>query len=146
MTKILLIVYTLVTSVAYTSLVVYFSTQASGLSMSYIGAILLAATALVALGREKISGVDTNKKIKEKTDEIDDLKELLKQNQAMLHSVKPNVIHNVINVSGADEFLSTMKGLATFHNESLVINNIDLGSDLDGGEYLDILKVKVKAK
>lgn len=146
MTKILLIVYTLITSVAYTALVAYFSTQTSGWSISYIGAILIATTALIAVGREKISDIDTNKKIKEKTDEIDALKKLLKQKQAMLHSVKSNVIHNVINVSSADELLSTMKGLATFLNESLAINNIDLDGDLDGGGYLDILKINVKTQ
>ncbi|MBV7571749.1 hypothetical protein KW846_03455 [Pseudomonas sp. PDM32] len=146
MTKIILIVYTLVTSLAYTALVAYFSTQTSGWSISYIGAILIAATALIAVGREKISDVDTNKKLKEKTDEIDALKKQLKQKQAMLHSVKSNVIHNVINVSSADELLSTMKGLATLLNESPAINNIDFDSDLDAGGYLDILKIKVKTQ
>ena len=146
MTKLLLILYTLITSLAYTALVAYFSTHTSDWSVSYIGAILIAGTALIAVGREKISEIDANKKIKEKTDEIEALKKLLKQKQAMLHSVKSNVIHNVINVSSADELLSTMKGLATLLNESLAINNIDLDDDLDTGGYLDILKINVKTQ
>ncbi|QNT38661.1 hypothetical protein ICJ54_13805 [Pseudomonas asiatica] len=146
MTKLYLILYTLVTSLLYTALVAYFSTASSSIALGYVAAILIAATAVIAFGREKIADIDHNKKINEKDEEIAKLNKEIKQKKAMLHSVKARVIHVVINVSDKDELLTTMRDLASMLNENPAINNIDLGDDVDAFEYLDLMRMSSRAK
>ncbi len=146
MTKLYLIIYTLITSVAYTSLVAYFSASDTKLALGYIAAILIAATALIAFGREKIADIDHDKEIEEKNSEISRLNKDLKQKRVILHSVKSRVIHVAINVSDKDELLVTMRDLATMLNENPAINNIDLEDDVDSLEYLDMMKMNSRTK
>ena len=146
MTKLALIIYTFITSLLYTGLVAYFSTQGTGIALGYIATILIAATALIAFGREKISDYEVDKKLGEKDSQIRELKKSVKQKQAMLHSVKSKVIHVVINVNDKDELLVTMRDLATLLNENPVINNVDLDDGIDVSGYLDIVSVNAGAK
>lgn len=146
MTKLALIIYTFVTSLLYTGLVAYFSTQGTGIALGYIATILIAVTALIAFGREKISDYEVGKRLGEKDSQIRELKKSVKQKQAMLHSVKSKVIHVVINVNDKDELLVTMRDLATLLNENPVINNVDLEDGIDVSGYLDIVSVNAGAK
>lgn len=146
MNKLILIIYTLITSALYTFLVAYFAHDANGLALGYIAIILIAATGLIALGRDKISSLDHVKENAGKDQIIQDLKKSLKQTQAMLHSVKARVINVAINISDKDEFLETMKEVATMLNESPIINNFDMNDGVDLTGYLDVLKANAHSK
>lgn len=145
MTKLYLILYTLLTSLAYTALVAYFSTASPGIALGYVAAILIAATALIAFGREKIADIDHEQQLAGKDAEIAKLGKELNQKRAMLYSVKARVIHVAINVSDKDELVVTMRDLASMLNENPAMNNIDLGDDVDAQEYLNLMKMSSRA-
>ena len=126
-------------------MVAFFTTMISEIPLGFSGAILVATAALIAFGREKIADVDHNKKLAAKEQEICSLKVSVKQKLAMLHSVKSKVIHVAINVSDKDQFLITMREIATLLNDNLAINNVDLEDGFDGAGYLDILNVSAKS-
>lgn len=146
MTKFWLILYTCITSLIYTGLVAYFAQHIADIPLGYVGAILIASAALIAFFREKLSEVDYDKKLAVKDAEICSLKASIKQKQAMLHSVKSKVIHVVINVGDKDEFLDTMREIASLLNENLAINNLEFDEEIDGSGYLDLLTMSAKVR
>lgn len=146
MTKLILIGYTFITSIFYTGLVAYFSTDGSDIPLGFIATILVAATALIAFGREKISDYENNKKIKEKNGEIESLKLALKHKHTMLQSVKAKVIHVVMNVNDKDNFYVTIREFATLLNENPAFNNVDVDDEVSSSSYLEILSMNAKAK
>lgn len=141
-----MILYTCATSVAYTLIVAYFAKNTEAIPLGISATILIALTALIAFGRELLSDVDNAKKLAVKDAEICALKLSVKQKQAMLHSVKSKVIHEVINNSNKDEFFMTMREIATLLNVNLAINNVEFEDGVDGSGYLDVLAVNAKVK
>lgn len=146
MTKFWLILYTCVTSLVYTGLVAVFTKKIAEIPLAFSIPILIAVAALIAFGRERIADIDHEKKIEAKDNEISALKVSVKQKQAMLHSVKSKVIHVAINVSDKDEFLVTMREIASMLNENLAINNLEFEAGTDGSGYLDLLTMGARAK
>lgn len=146
MTKFWLILYTCFTSLIYTGMVAGFTKKIAEIPLGFSGPILIAVAALIAFGREKLADRDHEKKIEAKNKEISALKLSVSQKQAMLHSVKSKVIHVAINISDKDEFLVTMREIASMLNENLAINNLEFETGADGSDYLDLLTMRARVK
>lgn len=139
MNKFWLILYTTLTSLAYTGLVSYFSTYGKQLNLGLTAIVLVGATALISLGRDKISEWENLKKIEAKDVEIKNLESELKKTKNLLHTVKSKVIGSVLGSSDDNKIVKEMRAFALVLNSNQAVNNLPMDDKAARASYEAII-------
>lgn len=141
--------YVFTTSIAY----FYIITNANKwyeekiIALPILCAIVVFLAFIISFFKDKISEVETTKKIKEKENALEKLTKKLQEKEAIIHHLKSTFVNNVLSApeQSPEEFLVIQRALAMKLNEDPVINNVAPDGEEDIPSYLGILKASYRA-